>query len=632
MKVPLFAAGSYESASLNADCQRSVNLFPEVVESGVGKASPVLYTVPGLRSFLELPDSPVRGLYAFDGRTFAVAGSTFYEVFCRELPLGTPQYPFGPELKAAILAAASAPASGAVEFGYPLMDADHWAFFYTQVTQHPPPPAESYGFSPGGTYGRFEHVTLDQWWALFSDATPHADALGTGLLNDYQPAFMVSNGKQILVLSGGQPYLFYKDYDDRSFVPVYLTTDPPTQGVDLVVDAADNTKVTTVSYSFTADDVGTWLTIKTGAGWTAGEYYISAVSGGAAILDRSPAATGTTGGEWRQHYRTWFTSAAYCDGYFLAVEGLSQKFYISAQYDGYLWSALEFGTAEGSPDNIVAVLADHGEVVMLGSESAELFVDTGNADFPFERVPGGFIQQGCVAPWSAAVLDNRFFWLGGDSRGRGIAWVSEGNIPKRVSTHAVEAKWATYPGLNDAIAFAYQEGGHGFWVINFPTANSTWVYDVTTQQWHERGAWDGSTFTRHRARCHTYAYGKHLVGDYTTGKIFEQSLAIDDFDGEPIHWQRTVPHISDEEYNIFYHRFTLAAETGVRDTTVSLSWSYDRGHNYNTPKDRTAAAGNYSARLIWNRLGDKRDRVFRLTGTGRVVLLNGYIEVTHGTH
>jgi hypothetical protein len=65
---------------------------------------------------------------------------------------------------------------------------------------------------------------------------------------------------------------------------------------DLVVDASLNTKVTSASHNFVAADVGNLINVSAGSGWTLGFYEIVSVAANAATLDRSPAATSTTGG------------------------------------------------------------------------------------------------------------------------------------------------------------------------------------------------------------------------------------------------------------------------------------------------------------------------------------------------
>lgn len=65
---------------------------------------------------------------------------------------------------------------------------------------------------------------------------------------------------------------------------------------DLAVDSLNNKRVTSASYTFRQIDVGRSVVITSGSPWTAGSYLIDSVSGGAAVLATSPAATGTTGG------------------------------------------------------------------------------------------------------------------------------------------------------------------------------------------------------------------------------------------------------------------------------------------------------------------------------------------------
>jgi hypothetical protein len=69
---------------------------------------------------------------------------------------------------------------------------------------------------------------------------------------------------------------------------------------DLAVDATTNTLVTSSQVGFTTAHTNNTIRIPSGVtGFTAGVYQITAVSGGVATLDRSPAAVGTTGGSGR---------------------------------------------------------------------------------------------------------------------------------------------------------------------------------------------------------------------------------------------------------------------------------------------------------------------------------------------
>ena len=80
----------------------------------------------------------------------------------------------------------------------------------------------------------------------------------------------------------------------------YSTSASTLTFTDLVVDAANNLKVTSVSHSFVAGDVGTMIWVTSGTGFNSGTtpFGIVSVSGGAAILTASPELVNSTGGNW----------------------------------------------------------------------------------------------------------------------------------------------------------------------------------------------------------------------------------------------------------------------------------------------------------------------------------------------
>lgn len=83
MRFPGFIGPSYTLQSVNVDCQRCVNLFPEMNALGTGKEREVasLVPTPGLRLLLALPTYPYRGAWrASNDVLFVVAGNKFYRV------------------------------------------------------------------------------------------------------------------------------------------------------------------------------------------------------------------------------------------------------------------------------------------------------------------------------------------------------------------------------------------------------------------------------------------------------------------------------------------------------------------------------------------------------------------------
>jgi hypothetical protein len=325
-------------------------------------------------------------------------------------------------------------------------------------------------------------------------------------------------------------------------------------------------------------------------------------------------------------------TVAYLDGYFVFNEPNSQKIWITSLLDGLSVDPLDFASAEGSPDGVVGIIADHREIWVFGTNSVEVWYNSGNADFPLSRIQGAFNELGCAAPYSIAKMDNGLFWLGEDARGQGIVYRANGYTGQRISTHAVEWQIQQYANMSDAIGYTYQQDGHSFYVLIFPQANTTWVYDVATQAWHERAGWNNGQFTRHRSNCQAFFNGDVLVGDYQNANIYAFDLDNYSDNGNIQKWLRSWRALSTGQNNLnrtAQHSLQLDLETGVgiqtgqgSDPQVMLRWSDDGGHTWsNEHWVSIGKIGEYYRRAIWRRLGmtlKLRDRVYEVSGTDPV--------------
>lgn len=325
-------------------------------------------------------------------------------------------------------------------------------------------------------------------------------------------------------------------------------------------------------------------------------------------------------------------TVGYLDGYFVFNEPNSQKIWITSLLDGLSVDPLDFASAEGSPDGVVGIIIDHREVWVLGTNSVEVWYDAGTQGFPLERIQGAFNEIGCVAPYSIAKADNGIFWLGQDARGQGIVYRANGYTGTRISTHAVEWHIQQYGNLSDAIAYTYQQDGHTFYVLIFPSANTTWVYDASTQAWHERAGFVNGSFTRHRSNCQVAFNNEIVVGDYVNGKVYAFDLDVYADDGQIQRWYRTWRALPTGQNNLkrtAQHTLQLDCETGVginlgqgSDPQVMLRWSDDAGHTWsNEHWSGMGEIGRYGKRVFWRRLGmtlKLRDRVYEISGTDPV--------------
>jgi hypothetical protein len=326
------------------------------------------------------------------------------------------------------------------------------------------------------------------------------------------------------------------------------------------------------------------------------------------------------------------STVSYLDGYFVFNEPNSQKIWVTQLLDGTSVDPLDFASAEGSPDGVVAVLTDHRELWVFGTDTTEVWYNAGLTDFPLVRIQGAFNEIGCAAPYSVAKMDNQIYWLGQDARGQGIVYRASGYIGQRISTHAIEWQMQEYGNMEAATGYTYQQDGHSFYVLNFPSANTSWVFDVATGAWHERAGFENGQFTRHRANNMCNFDGNIVVGDYQNGNIYTFDLEVYADNGQPQKWLRSwraLPTGANNLTRTIQHSMQLDCETGVglitgqgSDPQVMLRWSDDGGHTWSNEHWKSMGRiGQFGKRTIWRRLGATmkiRDRVYELSGTDPV--------------
>jgi Neuraminidase (sialidase) len=213
-----------------------------------------------------------------------------------------------------------------------------------------------------------------------------------------------------------------------------------------------------------------------------------------------------------------------------------------------------------------------------------------------------------------------------------------GYQPQIISTEPITSRMSKFT-LSDAIGYCYSDGNHQFYVISFPTSNATFVYDVSTQMWHERSTYiSGSIYqvNRHLSNFYVKYNGMHLVSDYASGNLYSMSTDYYSDNGQPIVSFSIAPYVydPDEMENVFISKLIIDAETGVADAQdtdpqIYLSWSDDGGHTWsNNYQVSIGQVGQYRTRLMWRRVGRTRNRVFRLTISSPVkkVLINSFVE------
>lgn len=320
-------------------------------------------------------------------------------------------------------------------------------------------------------------------------------------------------------------------------------------------------------------------------------------------------------------------TAGYQDGFGIVNDAGTELFFQSDLNDLTVWQALNFSSADAQPDNILAVFDNQREVWLFGTKWTEVWINAGLPGFAFQRLQGVFIPHGLAAIASIALVGSRLAWLGEDKQGVGSVWMQNGYQAEKISTQAIDDAIQAYAQISDAIGFAYQQGGHFFYVLTFPTGNQTWVYDVTASAamgfpvWHERAYFDNGLFSRHRANCFASFNGALVVGDYENGNLYALDLALKQDNGQPIKRLRSWPATEKSVGKpIRYNDLQIIGQTGLdvpddANPQMMLRWSDDGGHTWsNEHLTSMGKTGETAKRVRWTRLGSTR----QATGLDRV--------------
>lgn len=282
--------------------------------------------------------------------------------------------------------------------------------------------------------------------------------------------------------------------------------------------------------------------------------------------------------------------------------------------------ALSVGKKDGAPDNIVSLIVNNREVFLLGEATGEVWVDVGAFPFPFSRVPGTSMQHGVAAVNTVAPLGNSFAFVSQDRRGQGIVVVMNGYAPQEISTHAVTSSIQNQY-IGDAVAYTYQLAGHEFYVVTFPSIDTTWVYDAATQLWHKWLSFADGFFHRHRSNCQCLFQGLVLIGDYQNGSIYSLDNNVYTDNGATIRRLRRCPHLVSDFTQQTFSALQIQFQPGVglatgqgEDPQAMLRISNDGGSTWGNEHWRSIGrAGRYKNRCIWRRLGQARDRVYEMS-------------------
>lgn len=347
------------------------------------------------------------------------------------------------------------------------------------------------------------------------------------------------------------------------------------------------------------------------------------------------AAVGGMVGQFKQITDPNFMGAdrvAFIDGWWIFNQPGTQIFYTPTSTYALTFNGTNFALKDGSTDLLVTLYENKEELWLVGERTTEVWYDAGGQFFAFQRLVSTMLQVGCSAKNSIARFnaenEDGLIWLGRSERGQNVVIKISGFSAEVVSTPAINDAIAKYTVISDAIGYTYQEDGHEFYVLTFPSAQNefggigaTWVYDGSTDLWHQRLAFEpyAGLWYRHRSNCFLNFQDQRLVGDFQNGLIYRMDRSVYTDNGWPLVACRRTPHIWDggARERVFMAFLQLDFKPGVGNSTglgvdpqAVLTISRDGGSTFGQEIRRAIGRiGQYITRVLWRRLSFSRDAV-----------------------
>jgi len=334
------------------------------------------------------------------------------------------------------------------------------------------------------------------------------------------------------------------------------------------------------------------------------------------------------------------------------VEYLGKRFVVTDDSQDYrwsdigdegprTWSALNVDSADSFADPITTLRVVRDELWLWGPRSYEVRRLTADPKYPYQLVGGSAGDIGCGAPDSVASIGETVFWLGSSAAGSNIVYMSSGYSAQPISNYAINYLLSQVGDTSDAIGWAYQQGGHVFYVLTLGMGDRTIVYDVTENAWHERASRDpllnelhrwSPTFAAQTAagillgssrgpfileldpEYHLEFSGRALptVPANPTNPITMQTIPIQRIHQTPHYWQG-METVCVDEFDLDV-RAGVGLQTGQGDNPqVMLQLSKDGGNTWGNEHWRSfGRIGRYAQRVAWRNLGRSRSLVVRL--------------------
>ena len=312
--------------------------------------------------------------------------------------------------------------------------------------------------------------------------------------------------------------------------------------------------------------------------------------------------------------------------FWLARDG-SNEFFGSDQSDGTSYNPLTFGSADESPDDVVAVIQKKSALWVVGNEKTEYFQRFDDTTFPLRAVKGGTKEYGTLNVDTVAEVNDYWAFLADDRtvrimNGTQLTELSDLDFQLKIKGNGT----ATLPGfttIDDAYGFFVDGPVHSIYYLTFPTEGYTIGFDIKTGMSHRRES-EGLGYWRVNGAA---KFGLDIIcGDSVEGKLWKLDAANRTENGDLIRTKLITPSIS------YPHNVTISAieidmevaqtDDPEADPQVMIYYTKDGGNTWiNKGHISVGKYGNHAFRAPFRNFGRlvrNKEFALRLETTGDI--------------
>lgn len=254
-------------------------------------------------------------------------------------------------------------------------------------------------------------------------------------------------------------------------------------------------------------------------------------------------------------------------------------------------NGLNNASAESESDDLLIPYAFTETLYLFGTETTELWYNSGQGNPPFDKIQGATIEVGLGSIYSVAHNPDLLFLWGADKQFYTLTGGTT-SVSTPISTPAMAEEMQNYEVTDDVIGWTMQLEGQWFYVATFPNENVTWVY-VVGGEWFQ---WGSSSIGRIRADSYVNIFNKHLVTDFQSGNIYELDNRTYTDVGETIVRTRDTATLHGgqfqapgKEFELNDLMFFLETDVGLlqgqgSDPVMAISFSKDGGKTFGTER------------------------------------------------